>query len=87
MEEEAVSGPVVAHECWNEGEAAVIVSCLRAHGIEASMSSEPVRAIYPLTVDGIGRIQILVRACDLNAASFILKERAAFSTEGGEPVG
>jgi hypothetical protein len=78
--------PLVAvHECWSDGEAAVVVSCLRAHGIDAVTDSESIRSVIPVTVDGLGRIEVLVRGTDAGAAKFILKERAAGSDEQGPP--
>jgi hypothetical protein len=72
------------HECWSDGEADVIISCLRAHGITAHANSEVPHNILPLAVDGLGKIQVLVAEEDVEQASFILRERVDFDGAGQE---
>ena len=51
---------VPVHHCWGDTEAVVLVSFLAARGIEACMNSQIAHSVYPLTVDGLGGVQILV---------------------------
>lgn len=51
---------VCVHECWNDNEADVVVSVLRAYGIEALANSEVPHSIMPLTANGLGKVSVLV---------------------------
>lgn len=66
---------VPVHECWSDGEAQIVISCLRAHGIEAIANSEIPHDILPIYVDGLGKLQVLVRQDDFEDATFILQTR------------
>lgn len=72
---------VTIHECWGDQEADIIVSCLGAHGINARTNTEIAHSLFPLAVDGLGKVEILVTEDDVKAASFILRERAEFVSE------
>lgn len=76
---------VPVHECWNDSEADVVISCLGAHGIQAWANSEVPHSVLPLNIDGLGKVQVMVTEEDAEAADVILRERQATSdTEEGE---
>lgn len=71
--------PLVAiYECWSDGEADVIVSCLGAHGIPARVNSEVPHDVLPLAVDGLGKVEVLVAEEDVEEAAFILRTRSGY---------
>ncbi|MBN2388074.1 MAG: DUF2007 domain-containing protein [Anaerolineales bacterium] len=48
-------------EVQGRGEAEVVESFLKANGIDVELIQEAVgRSVYPVTIDGLGRIQIFV---------------------------
>jgi hypothetical protein len=69
---------VTIHECWGDHAADVIVSCLAAHGIATRTNTEIAHSLFPLAVDGLGKVEILVAEDDVKAASFILREQAGY---------
>jgi hypothetical protein len=71
----------VVHECWNDGEADVIVSCLGAHGIPARVNSEVPHNVLPLAVDGLGKVEVLVDEEDVEEAAFILRARSGYAAD------
>ena len=61
MAEEGHKRPVVTvHECYNDGEAEIVLALLRDRGIEGFANSEVPHSILPLTTDGLGKVSILV---------------------------
>lgn len=62
---------VPVHACANDSEAAVVVSFLSAHDIEAFESSNLPHSIYPVVEDG----QILVHESNAEEAFRLLRER------------
>jgi len=56
----------------NDEEAMVVKSLLESHGIRAVFQSNLVQSVHPITVDGIGRVRILVRPEDAGEARAIL---------------
>lgn len=72
------------HECWSDVEADVVVSCLGAHGIVARANSEVPHSVLPITIDGLGKVQVLVSVEDVEQAQYILRERAQFGEGDAE---
>lgn len=62
----------VAHLCWSDAEAEVVVSRLRAAGIEATCNSRVPHSVMPMTVDGLGEVQILVPDAEVERAKAVL---------------
>jgi len=58
-DENAKISMVTVHESWGENDAELIRSMLTASGIESFLSGFP-QSVYPMTVDGLGRIEIKV---------------------------
>ena len=63
------------YECWNDQEAAIVISVLGAYGIEARANSEIPHSVLPITADGLGRVEVLVDATRLQEAKKVLAER------------
>ena len=61
------------HECWSDGEAGIIVSFLAAHGIRALIRTEVPHSVLPVTVDGLGKVQIYVARSDAARARDLLQ--------------
>ena len=51
---------VPVHVCWTDAEADVVISYLEAHGVPAVARSSGPRSVYPVTVDGLGQVSVLV---------------------------
>lgn len=64
---------VLVHESWEEAEVDVILSLLAAHGIPTRINSET-HSVFPLTVDGLGRVQIFVPETSADEARALLSE-------------
>jgi hypothetical protein len=58
---------------WGLSEAEVIRSFLASHGITCIFRGEMVQAVYPITVDGMGEIKILVAEADYPLARDLLE--------------
>lgn len=48
------------HVCWSDSEADIVVSVLRAYGIEAITNSEVPHSVLPFTANGLGKVTVLV---------------------------
>ncbi len=65
---------------WGLSEAEVIKSFLASHGITCIFRGEMVQAVYPITVDGLGEIKIMVAESDYELARDLL-ENSSLSQE------
>ena len=75
MESETDAEKVVlvpVHRCWGDNQAAVLVSYLAAHGIAAGMSTQIGHSMFPLTVDGLGAVEIVVQEGSADEARRLL---------------
>jgi hypothetical protein len=69
---------------WSDTEAELIVGLLRSHGIYAWTASDVPHNLYPLTVDGLGEVRIMVSSDDVEEGAALLAEYAdEVSAEGG----
>ena len=77
------------YECWNDEEAAIVISVLGAYGIEARANSEIPHSVLPITADGLGRVEVLVDAKRLQEAKKVLADRetAGRLADGEEVAG
>jgi hypothetical protein len=67
--------PLIAvFTCWNDSEADIVVSLLGAHDIQAMANSDVPHSVLPLTMDGLGKIQVLVSEDDAEQARALLAE-------------
>jgi hypothetical protein len=75
------SEPVELLRVWDDGEAELIRRLLNSYSIPCSVGSHITHALWPLTVDGLGEIRILVPADQLEAAREILAEHRRHGME------
>lgn len=61
-------------EVYDRGEAEIIKAALEAQGIHAELFQEAAGAVYGLSVGLLGKIEIAVRATDLEAAQAWLND-------------
>jgi len=77
MTEEINERPVVpVHECYDDGEAEIIIGLLRDRGIEGFSNSEVPHSVLPITADGLGKVTILVDEGRAEEARTIIAEGA-----------
>jgi hypothetical protein len=65
---------LLVHEAQGEVEAGIIRSLLDAHGIATLATGMSTQSVYPFTMDGLGKILIMVRADDLARAREMIRE-------------
>ncbi|GAB4249662.1 MAG: hypothetical protein Kow00129_10440 [Thermoleophilia bacterium] len=65
---------VTVASVWDILEAEMIVGRLEQEGIQATIRAESLSTVMGLTVDGLGRRDVLVRAEDLEQAQRLLEE-------------
>jgi hypothetical protein len=70
--------------CQGDSEAHVAVSYLASVGIAARVNSEVPQELLPLSVDILGRVQVLVREDQAEQAREILEERLRSSAQTEE---
>jgi hypothetical protein len=76
---------LLVHEAQGEVEAGIIRSLLDAHGIATLATGMSTQSVYPFTMDGLGKIRIMVRADDLARAREMIREHLRTdSPEAGE---
>lgn len=88
--EEGAGAPagVLLMRSWNDGEAALISHLLAAYGIPCQVVSDIPHAVFPVSVDGLGEIRILVPESRLEDARAVLADHRRHGFEvipgGGE---
>jgi hypothetical protein len=79
-EEKDVS--VVVFQTQNENEALVIEGLLEVHGIFCYRTSDISHSVYPLSVDGLGLVKVLVHSSKAEEALRIIQEHSREQQEG-----
>ena len=74
-EQESERTVVPVHECYDDGEAEVVIALLRDHGIEGFANSEVPHSVLPITADGLGKVTVLVDGEIAEKARSIIAER------------
>ena len=69
-------GFVVVHTAQGELEEQQVRSFLAAHGIASEVRGEALRKTHGLTLDGLGAVEILVAAADVEEARGLLAAAA-----------
>jgi ribonuclease-3 len=77
-----VDGAEVVFRTHSDVEAAVVRGLLDSHGIEAFVSSDSPRAIFPLSVSGLGEVRVSVPAAEADEARRLIQ---AFRREAEAP--
>lgn len=65
---------VVVHMVQGSIEAEIVQTCLRSCGIESTTQGLAVQSVHPFTVDGMGKIKILVMENDAEAARHVIAD-------------
>lgn len=73
--DETTGALVTVHEAWGETDAELIRSVLKAEGIDSFLSNFP-QTVYPMTVDGLGRIEIRVAAKHVERAAELINAQS-----------
>ncbi|MDX9973904.1 MAG: DUF2007 domain-containing protein [FCB group bacterium] len=68
---------VPVHTCYNDAEAALVISFLEAYGVAAQANSEVPHSVLPLTVGHLGKVRVLVNEDDAEEACGLLAEAQA----------
>jgi len=63
------------YRTWDESFAEMAVDLLRAEGIEARKVADVPRSVYPVTMDGLGEIEVVVPENDAKEALDIITAR------------
>ena len=63
------------HECYDDGEAEVVIALLRDHRIEGFANSEVPHSVLPITADGLGKVRVLVAKGLAEEARSIIADR------------
>ena len=71
---------ITVFKTWDEPIADMAVDLLKTEGINPIKMSEGTRSVFPLTMDGIGKIEILVPEDDAKKAIEILAVRFSNKT-------
>lgn len=86
MSEQESEGAVVpVHECYDDGEAEVVIALLRDHGIEGIANSEVPHSVLPITADGLGKVSVLVDEDTADRARSIISESLKREDRPDEP--
>ena len=65
---------VVVHTVQGSIEAEIVQTFLRSYGIESTTQGLAVQSVHPFTVDGMGKIKILVMESDAETARQIIAD-------------
>jgi hypothetical protein len=72
---------VVVHSVQGSIEAEIVQSCLRACGIESTTQGLATQSVHAFTIDGMGKIKILVMENDIEAARQIIADYLESNSE------
>jgi hypothetical protein len=81
------------YRTWDESFAEMAVDLLRSEGIEARKVADVPRSIYPVTMDGLGEIRVVVpeenskEALDILAARFSETDFEEYGEEESDEYG
>jgi hypothetical protein len=73
-DEEQNGGGELLVRTWSDVEASMIRQILASYGIPCQVVSDITHTVYPITVDGLGEVRILVPAARLEEARELLAE-------------
>ncbi len=65
---------VEVHTVQGYIEAEIVQACLRSYGIESTTRGLAAQSIHPFTIDGMGKIKILVMESEAESARQIIAE-------------
>ncbi|MDD4903420.1 MAG: tRNA (pseudouridine(54)-N(1))-methyltransferase TrmY [Candidatus Bipolaricaulis sp.] len=73
---------VLCHKVWSEPKAQLIVGLLLDFEIPANLVRQSPPSLYPVTVNGLGEVRIMVRPRDLERARAIIRDYFEEPVEG-----
>ena len=73
-EEEDMEELVVCHKVWGEPKALLIKGLLEDFGIPVNLVRQVPPSVYPMTVDGLAEVRLMVRPSDLARAREIIAD-------------
>ncbi|MCR4404485.1 MAG: DUF2007 domain-containing protein [Candidatus Acetothermia bacterium] len=79
-------GYVTVYCAWGEAEAQVVRGLLESSGVKCRLRERGPQSLYPVTVDGLAEVQIMVSAEDEPAARAIVASYRGRG-EGGQSEG
>ena len=82
-EQESERSVVPVHECYDDGEAEVVIALLRDHGIEGIANSEVPHSVLPITAAGLGKVLVLVDENIAEQARTIIRQSVNAGEESG----
>lgn len=65
---------VVVHTVQGYIESEIVQACLRSYGIESTTQGLAAQSIHPFTIDGMGKIKILVMESEAESARQIITD-------------
>ena len=65
---------VVCHKVWGEPKALLIKGLLEDFGIPVNLVRQVPPSVYPMTVDGLAEVRLMVRPSDLARAREIITD-------------
>jgi hypothetical protein len=79
--------PVVIFQTQDENEASIVQGLLETHGVYSYRTADITHSVYPITVDGLGLIKVLVAGEKEEEARRILREfQEGRPLEDGEEI-
>lgn len=75
---------VTVHECYDDGEAEVVIGLLREHGIEGIPNSPVPHSVLPVTASRLGKVDVLVDEAVAEQAREIIRNRVENQAESDE---
>jgi Putative prokaryotic signal transducing protein len=72
--DDSLSAESLLMRTWSDGEASVVQQILVEYGIPCRVVSDITHTVWPLSVDGLGEVRVLVAADRLEEATEILAE-------------
>jgi hypothetical protein len=63
------------HRVWGLSEAEIIKSFLESNGIDCTFQGRNVQTVYPITMDGLGEMRIMVKESDYEVSKALLEEK------------
>jgi hypothetical protein len=82
LNEEPENRTALLMRTWNDGEAELVRHLLDSYGIPCQVVSDVPHSLFPLSVDGLGEVRLVVPAARLEEAKAILAEHRRQGMEG-----
>jgi len=84
---EVPEGSALLMKTWSDGEAEIVRHLLESNDIPCQVISDITHSVYPVAVNGLGEIRILVPEASLEEASAILADHLREGLEAMSEIG